>query len=156
MAVLLHRWGVFAARRRRAVPVAWLVLMAAVIAPGVRAAGEFTAETDLPGSQAQSALTETNRPFPSSEHQSSRIVFGTPEDTSFEDPAMAEAMGKSLTAAATVPEVTSVTDPTATGTVSSDGRTAVARVWFGAAEHEAVPEDGEHRDEDAAGRVVET
>ncbi|MFF5158522.1 MMPL family transporter [Streptomyces sp. NPDC000348] len=141
MAVPLHRWGMFAARRRRAVLAAWLVLMAAVIALGVRAAGEFTAETDIPGSQAQSALTEMNRHFPSSEHQSAQIVFETPEDTSFKYPAMAEAMGKSLTAAATVPGVTSVTDPTATGTVSPDGRTAVAQVRFGAAEHEAVPED---------------
>ncbi|MFC9219257.1 MMPL family transporter [Streptomyces hygroscopicus] len=140
MAVLLHRWGVFAARRRRAVLAVWLVLMAAVIALGVRAAGEFTAETDIPGSQAQSALTEMNRHFPSTEHQSAQIVFGTPEDTSFKDPAMAEAMDKSLTAAATVPGVTSVTDPTAAGTVSPDGRTAVAQVWFGAAEHEAIPE----------------
>ncbi|MFF0161900.1 MMPL family transporter [Streptomyces sp. NPDC005263] len=141
MAVLLYRWGVFAARRRRAVLAAWLVLMAAVIALGVRAAGEFTAETDIPGSQAQSALTEMNRHFPSSEHQSAQIVFETPEDATFKDPAMAEAMGRSLTAAATVPGVTSVTDPTASGTVSPDGRTAVAKVWFGAARHEAIEED---------------
>ncbi|MEU0133076.1 MMPL family transporter [Streptomyces sp. NPDC006296] len=119
---------------------AWLVLMAAVIALGVRTAGEFTAETDIPGSQAQSALTEMNRHFPSSGHQSAQIAFETPEDATYNAPAVAGAMGRSLTAAATVPGVTSVTDPTAVGTVSPDGRTAVAKLWFGAARHEAIEE----------------
>ncbi|GGQ35395.1 membrane protein [Streptomyces pseudogriseolus] len=140
MAVLLHRWGLFAARRRRAVLAAWLLVVAAVVALSVGLAGNFTSETEIPGSQAQSALTEMDCHFPSSENRSADIVFEAPEGASFKDPATAGAMKESLTAAATVPGVTSVTDPVESGTVSLDGRTAVAQVRFSAAEHEEVPE----------------
>ncbi|MFD7221855.1 MMPL family transporter [Streptomyces sp. NPDC059892] len=135
MASLLHRWGAFAARNCRAVPAAWLFLIAATAALGLTFSGTFESSSDIPGSTAQSALERMDRHFGASGRQSARIVFEAPAGTSLETPAKADALQRTLTAAATVPGVASVSDPARTGTVSEDGRTAVAQVEF------SVPKD---------------
>ncbi|MEV6425589.1 MMPL family transporter [Streptomyces sp. NPDC051662] len=140
MAVLLHRWGVFAVRRRRTVLALWLLVVAAIAALGVGFAGSFDSKSDIPGSAAQSALAKMDRHFGSSDHQSAEIVFEAPTGTSFKDPAKAAALKQSLTASATVPGVTSVSDPMRGQTVSPDGRTAVAQVEFSTAKDQDVPE----------------
>ncbi|MFF3656330.1 MMPL family transporter [Streptomyces olivochromogenes] len=140
MAVLLHRWGVFAVRRRRTVLAVWLLVVTAIAALGISFAGSFDSRSDIPGSAAQSALTKMDRHFGSSDHQSAEIVFEVPAGTSFKDPAKAIALKQSLTAAATVPGVTSVSDPTRSQTVSPDGKTAVAQVEFSTAKDQDVPQ----------------
>ncbi|KPI02523.1 MMPL domain protein [Actinobacteria bacterium OK006] len=140
MAVLLHRWGVFAVRRRRTVLALWLLVVAAIAALGIGFAGSFDSKSDIPGSAAQSALTRMDRHFGSSDHQSAEIVFEAPRGTSFKDPAKATALKQSLTAAATVPGVTSVSDPMRSQTVSPGGQTAVAEVQFSTAKDQDVPQ----------------
>lgn len=140
MAVLLHRWGVFAVRRRRTVLALWLLVVAAIAALGISFAGSFDSKSDIPGSAAESALTKMDRHFGSSDHQSAEIVFEAPTGTSFKDPAKVTALKQSLTAAATVPGVTSVSDPLRGQAVSPDGRTAVAQVQFSTAKDQDVPE----------------
>ncbi|TXS48536.1 MMPL family transporter [Streptomyces sp. uw30] len=142
MAVLLHRWGVFAVRRRRTVVTVWLFIVAVIAAVGVTFAGSFDSKSDIPGSAAQSALTKMDHHFGSSDHQSAEIVFEAPAGTSFKDPAKATALKESLTAAATVPGVTSVSDPMRSRTVSPDGKTALAQVEFSTAKDQDVPQAG--------------
>lgn len=132
--------GVFAVRRRRTVLALWLLVVAAIAALGIGFAGSFDSKSDIPGSAAQSALTRMDRHFGSSDHQSAEIVFEAPRGTSFKDPAKATALKQSLTAAATVPGVTSVSDPMRSQTVSPDGQTAVAEVQFSTAKDQDVPQ----------------
>ncbi|OKI45859.1 hypothetical protein A6A29_30255 [Streptomyces sp. TSRI0281] len=140
MAVLLHRWGAFAVRRCRAVLTVWLLAVVAIVALGVTFAGGFETKSDIPGSAAQSALEKMDHHFGASDRQSAQIAFEAPPGTSFKDPAKAAALKRSLTAAETVPGVSSVSDPMAGRTVTPDARTAVAQVEFTVAADEDVRE----------------
>ncbi|MFD4239357.1 MMPL family transporter [Streptomyces sp. NPDC058542] len=141
MAVLLHRWGVFAVRRCRTVLTVWLFVVAATAVLGITFAGSFDSRSDIPGSAAQSALEKMDHHFGASDRQSAEIVFEAPSGTSFEDPGNAAALKRTLSAAATVPGVTSVSDPMRSQTVTPDGKTAVARVEFSVAKDQDVAED---------------
>ncbi|MFB9465283.1 MMPL family transporter [Streptomyces cinereospinus] len=140
MAVLLHRWGVFAVRRCRTVLTVWLFVVAAIAVLGVTFAGSFDSQSDIPGSAAQSALEEMDHHFGASDRQSAEVVFEAPRGTSFEDPGNAAALRRTLSAAATVPGVTSVSDPVRSQTVTPDGTTAVARIEFSASADQDVAE----------------
>ncbi|MEV7680055.1 MMPL family transporter [Streptomyces sp. NPDC088341] len=141
MAVLLHRWGVFAVRRCRTVLTVWLLVVTAIAGLGVAFAGSFDSKSDIPGSAAQSALERMDHHFGSSDRQSAEIVFEAPEGSSFKDPGNAAALKRTLSAAATVPGVTSVGDPMRGRTVTPDARTAVAQVEFSVSKDEDVPAD---------------
>ncbi|WP_405983998.1 MMPL family transporter [Streptomyces sp. NBC_00872] len=141
MAVLLHRWGVFAVRRCRTVLTVWLLVVTAIAALGVAFAGSFDSRSDIPGSAAQSALERMDHHFGSSVRQSAEIVFEAPEGSSFKDLGNAAALKRTLSAAATVPGVTSVSDPMRGRTVTPDARTAVAQVEFSVSKDEDVPAD---------------
>jgi RND superfamily putative drug exporter len=138
MSVLLHRWGVFAVRRCRTVVAGWLLLVAVIATLGTSLSGSFDSASDIPGSAAQSALERMDNHFGSSDRQSAEVVFQAPAGTSFKDPALASAMDRTLAAAATVPGVTSVSDPVRGQTVSPDSTVAVAQVRFSAPQEQDV------------------
>ncbi|MFE4369722.1 MMPL family transporter [Streptomyces sp. NPDC056835] len=138
MAVLLHRWGVFAVRRYRTVLATWLLVVTVTAGAGIAFAGSFDAKSDIPGSAAQSALEKMDRHFGASDRKSAQIIFEAPEGTTFKDPANAAALTRTLTAAATVPGVLSVSDPIRGRTVTPDARTALARIEFSVAQDQDV------------------
>ncbi|QIQ06550.1 MMPL family transporter [Streptomyces liangshanensis] len=138
MATLLYRLGRSCFRRRRAVFAAWLALMAAVIAVSALfgGVGKLNEEFSIPGSESQKALDVMGRAFPSSAGTSAQLVFTAPEGRSVEEAPLKEAIDNTLAKAARAPQVAGVTGPEATGTVSPDGRVAVAQVGYRVAKND--------------------
>ncbi|MCU4745394.1 MMPL family transporter [Streptomyces sp. G-5] len=138
MASLLHRWALIAVGRRRRVVALWLLAVSVIAVLSVRFAGDFEAGSTIPGSAAERSLATMEEHFGASNQQTADIVFETPAGASFQDPDQAEALRGSLEAARSVPGVESVSDPARTGLVSPDGRTALVRVTFSAADDQEV------------------
>ncbi|WP_210569697.1 cell wall metabolism sensor histidine kinase WalK [Streptomyces sp. GESEQ-4] len=126
MATLLYRLGAWGARRWRRMLIGWLLALGAVVGLGFSFAGSFTDSSSIPGSPAQTALTKMERHFPEPDVQSAQVVFQAPAGRKVTEADLRtplEAMGR-------VPGVSEVSDPSESGTVSEDGRTAVAEVTF--------------------------
>ncbi|MEE1939785.1 MMPL family transporter [Streptomyces sp. TRM 70361] len=139
MATLLYRLGAFGARRWRTMLVTWLLALGAVIGLGFSFAGSFQDSGSIPGSPAQTALTKMDRHFPSPDTQSARIVFQAPPGQKVTDPGLRESLASTLAATSGIEGVREVSDPAEEGTVSDDGRTAVAEVGFTTKADEDVP-----------------
>ncbi|OUD05068.1 transporter [Streptomyces swartbergensis] len=119
--------------------VAWLLALGALIGLGFAFAGSFQDSSSIPGSPAQTALTKMDRHFPSPDVQSAQIVFQAPSGHKVTDPDLRKALASTLAATSDVSGVTEVGDPAEDGTVSRDGRTAVAEVSFTTKADEDVP-----------------
>ncbi|MFJ6699439.1 MMPL family transporter [Streptomyces sp. NPDC091272] len=119
--------------------VGWLVALCAVIGLGFSLAGSFQDSGSIPGSPAQTALTKMDRHFPSPQVQSAQIVFQSPSGQKATDPALRKALASTLAATGNVRGVTEVSDPIEDGTVSKDGRTAVAEISFTTKKDKDVP-----------------
>ncbi len=139
MATLLYRLGALGARRRRTMVIGWAVALAAVIGLGLLFSGSFQNSSSIPGSPAQTALTRMDRHWPDPDRESAQVVFQAPPGHRLSEPAYDGPLHSSLAAAAKVPGVASVGDPAADGTVSPDGRTAVAQVDFTTPKDDDVP-----------------
>ncbi|MFD5271583.1 MMPL family transporter [Streptomyces sp. NPDC058335] len=139
MATLLYRLGAFGARRWRTMLVAWLLALGAVIGLGFSFAGSFQDSGSIPGSPAQTALTKMDRHFPSPDVQSAQIVFQAPSGRKVTDADLQRSLASTLAATSDVSGVREVSDPAGDGTVSDDGRTAVAEVGFTTKADEDVP-----------------
>ncbi|ARQ68493.1 MMPL family transporter [Streptomyces marincola] len=130
MATLLHRIGRGAFRRCRLVLGLWLVALVAVVAGATAAGGSFDDEFTIPGSESQEALDALAADFPAAAGTSAQIVVQAPEGRSVTDPPYAAAIEETVAAAAEGPQVAAVLDPATAGTVSEDGRVALAQVQF--------------------------
>ncbi|WP_247695312.1 MMPL family transporter [Streptomyces sp. B93] len=139
MATLLYRLGEWGARRWRRMLIGWLLALGVVTGLGVSFAGSFTDSGSIPGSPAQTALTRMERHFPEPDVQSAQIVFRAPPGREVTEAALRGPLESSLEAMGRVPGVSEVSDPSESGTVSADGRTAVARVTFSTKEEDDVP-----------------
>ncbi|MFJ4840168.1 MMPL family transporter [Streptomyces sp. NPDC088746] len=139
MATLLYRLGAFGARRWRTMLVGWLVALGAVIGLGFSFAGSFEDSSSIPGSPAQTALTKMDRHFPSPDVQSADVVFQAPSGHRVTDADLKKPLAAALAAMGDVRGVTTVGDPVEEGTVSKDGRTAVAQVDFTTKKDDDVP-----------------
>ena len=141
MATLLYRLGAFGARRWRTMMVGWLVVLAAVIALGISIGGSLQNTNSIPGSPAQTALTQMDRqwPTPDQGRQSAQIVFQAPPGHKLTEAEFAGPLHASLAAAGKVADVTGVSDPAGDGMISPDGRTAVAEVVFSIKKDVDVP-----------------
>ncbi|MGW3679015.1 MMPL family transporter [Streptomyces prasinus] len=119
--------------------VAWLLTLGAVIGSGFSFAGSFQDSSSIPGSPAQTALTKMDRHFPSSDMQSAQIAFQAPSGRKVTDSDLQKSLASALAATSGVSGVSEVSDPAGDGTVSEDGRTAVAEVGFTTKADEDVP-----------------
>ncbi|MBT3153193.1 MMPL family transporter [Streptomyces sp. CHD11] len=119
--------------------IGWLLALGAVVGLGLSFAGSFTDSSSIPGSPAQTALTKMERHFPEPDAQSAQIVFQAPDGRKVTEPGLREPMEATLRATGQVPGVSEVADPAESGTVSEDGRTAVAQVTFTTKEADDVP-----------------
>ncbi|MBQ1092781.1 MMPL family transporter [Streptomyces sp. B93] len=119
--------------------IGWLLALGVVTGLGVSFAGSFTDSGSIPGSPAQTALTRMERHFPEPDVQSAQIVFRAPPGREVTEAALRGPLESSLEAMGRVPGVSEVSDPSESGTVSADGRTAVARVTFSTKEEDDVP-----------------
>ncbi|GGW95902.1 membrane protein [Streptomyces malachitofuscus] len=120
--------------------IGWLLALGALVGLGFSFAGSFTDSGSIPGSPAQTALTRMERHFPEPDVQSAQIVFQAPAGRKVTDADLRGPLEATLEATGRVPGVSEVSDPAGSGTVSEDGRTAVARVTFTTKEKDDVPE----------------
>ncbi|MFD0229509.1 MMPL family transporter [Streptomyces hirsutus] len=140
MATLLYRLGAFSARRWRTMLIGWLLTLAAVVGLGLTLAGSFADSGSIPGSPAQTALIKMDRHFPEPDQQSAQIVFQAPPGQKVTDAAPRTAVADALEAMGRIFGVSEVENPAESGTVSKDGRTAVAEVTFATKEADDVPD----------------
>jgi RND superfamily putative drug exporter len=120
--------------------IGWLLALGAVVGLGVSFAGSFTDSSSIPGSPAQTALTKMERHFPEPDVQSAQIVFQAPAGRKVTEADLRKSLEATLEATGRVSGVSEVSDPSESGTVSEDGRTAVAQVTFTTKEEDDVPE----------------
>ncbi|MFD7299582.1 MMPL family transporter [Streptomyces pharetrae] len=130
MATWLYRLGLGAHRRRRLVLAAWLAVLAAAVGTLIAVGGELDNEFTIPGSESQRAQDTMAEDFPAAAGTSAQIVFTAPEGSTITDPAAAQAVRRTLAAAQDAPQVAAVIPPDKAGTVTPDGRTALAQVNY--------------------------
>jgi RND superfamily putative drug exporter len=128
MAALLYRLGAWACLRRRVVLVAWLAVLvgAGVLAGAV--GGSYEDDFSIPGSRAQQTLDTVAERFPASAGASAQVVFVAAGGRGVGE--YRGVIEQGLAAAEEVPGVVGVVDPFTSGTVSADGRVALATVAF--------------------------
>jgi RND superfamily putative drug exporter len=129
MSLLLQRLGRLSFRRRRAVLATWLGLLIAVGVVAAVAGGTFSSKFTIPGTESQKAIDLLAQKLPASTGATGRIVFAAPPQHSLSAGERAE-IHAALTELAHDSAVASVTNPFATGAVSSSGRIAYADIRF--------------------------
>ncbi|MEV3860176.1 MMPL family transporter [Streptomyces sp. NPDC050095] len=130
MATWLYRIGRGAYRRRRFVLAAWLAVLAAAVCCLAVLGGKLDNEFTIPGSESQRALDTMAKDFPAAAGTSAQIVFTAPKGATVKDPEAAAALSRTLIDARDVPGVAAVIPPDKAGTVTPDGRTALAQINF--------------------------
>ncbi|MGW4107376.1 MMPL family transporter [Streptomyces sp. NPDC004976] len=139
MATFLYRLGALGARRWRTMLIGWILALGAVVGLGLSFAGSFSDSGSIPGSPAQTALTKMEGHFPEPDAQSAQIVFQAPPGRKVTEADLNKPLEATLEAMAGVPGVSEVSDPSQSGTVSDDERTAVAQVTFTTKAEDDVP-----------------
>jgi RND superfamily putative drug exporter len=128
-ASLFQRWGAFVARRKWPVAAAGVVTLAAVIAVSTLFGGTYATKFSLPGAESAKAATLLTDHFPAQSGKSARIVFHS--DSAITDPQTQQRIAGILDQAAKLPDVVSVSSPSAqSGSISADGHTAFATVSY--------------------------
>ncbi|MBX9395334.1 MMPL family transporter [Streptomyces sp. TRM72054] len=130
MATWLYRLGLGAYRRRRLVLAAWLAVLAGAVCALVVVGGKLDNEFTIPGSESQRAQDTMAEDFPAAAGTSAQLVFTAPEGRKVSDPQAAQGIQRTLAAAQDAPQVAAVIPPDRAGTVTPDGRTALAQVNY--------------------------
>ncbi|SPF03766.1 MMPL family transporter [Streptomyces sp. MA5143a] len=132
MATFLYELGRLAFRRRHFVALIWVALLTLA---GVGAASAPTAGSSsfsVPGTEAQKAFDLLDQRFPgmNADGATARVVFKAPAGEKMADAANKAAVERTVRELDTGSEVTSVTDPFKSGSVSKDGTIAYAQVRY--------------------------
>ena len=131
MATALHKLGRMAFRRRKAVLVAWLVVLVGMFAAASTLSGSTTDSATMPGTESQEAVDLLEERLPEANGADGRIVFAAPEGEPLMAGERATAVADAVAGAAKAPGVLAVDEPL----MSEDGRVALAQVtWAKAAE----------------------
>ena len=128
MTALLYRLGAWTYRRRRTVLVAWLAVLVGVGALAATAGGAYEDDFSIPGSHAQRVLDTVAERFPDAAGAAAQVVFVAPEGHEVGE--YRAVIARTVAAAGAGPQVAGVADPFTAGTVSADGRVALAYVNF--------------------------
>jgi RND superfamily putative drug exporter len=136
MATYLYRLGAWAFERRRAVAALWTLALAGVIAAAVAFGGSTNDKFSVPGTESQEAQELLEARYPAASGTSARIVFSAPEGEKLTDPANKALVEETMARAAGAQDVAAVTDPFATGTLTSDGRIGYGDVIYPVQAHE--------------------
>ncbi|MCA1219711.1 MMPL family transporter [Streptomyces sp. 8L] len=133
MASLLYRLGRFSFRRRRLLLSIWLAALAVVVAGFGVAGSALDEQFSIPGSQSQQALDRLKAVEPAAGGVSGQIVFTAPPGHRITEQPYANGMAAALRDASHAPQVGAVIPPQKAGTVTRDGRTALAQVQYSVA-----------------------
>ncbi len=132
MALFLYRLGRMTFRHRRLVLGLWVLILVGASLAAATLKGPTSTSFSIPGTEAQQAIDTLQARFPAADATgaSARVVFAAPEGGSLADPANAAKVADVLTSLRAAPKVAFVSDPFTTGTVSPDGRVALAQVTY--------------------------
>nr|WP_222108696.1 MMPL family transporter [Streptomyces cupreus] len=109
---------------------AWLAVLTGAVCALLVVGGKLDNEFTIPGSESQTAQDTMAEDFPAAAGTSAQIVFTAPEDAKVTDPRAAQGIQRTLAAAQDAPQVAVVIPPDKAGTVTPDGRTALAQVNY--------------------------
>ncbi len=143
MATFLYRLGRSAYRHKKAVLLAWVLLLAVLGGLAAGFAKGTTTTLTIPGVESIKAGDLLQERFPASGAggAAARIVFAAPAGATVTDPAAKAAIEKTVTEAARGPHVAAVTDPFRTKAVSQDDRIAYATVTYTVTADSVTPSD---------------
>ena len=130
MATLLYRLGAFAVRRRWAVLIVWIVLLAGIGGAAIAFKGVMTDSFAIPGTQAQKALDQLNAKIPAAGGASGRIVFAAPAGHTLAEPGYQQAIKDVLAGTNGLPRVELVIPPVVGRSISPAGNVGFAQVQF--------------------------
>ncbi|MGH3242132.1 MAG: MMPL family transporter, partial [Spirillospora sp.] len=152
MAVFLSRVGRFCFRRRRLIVLVWAGLLVVAVS-GAAALSEPAPDTfTVPGTESQRAndLLKNRFPQAATDSATARVVFAAPAGRSLSEPANRASVEQAVARIKAAPKVADVAAPYAQGTVSDDGRIALAEVAYRVPEHELTGADRDALREAAA------
>ncbi|AXK34001.1 MMPL family transporter [Streptomyces armeniacus] len=154
MATFLYRLGRWAFRRRRAVALLWVAVLAAVTLGAMNASEAPDDSAKMPGIESQKAFDLINERFPGSEAEgaSARIVFIAEDGRKVTSAENRAAVDRLVADVADGPQVADVVSPFDGQGVSKDGSTAYASVTYDVKEDD-VSEAGKKELEGAVERV---
>ncbi|GLZ01918.1 MMPL family transporter [Actinoplanes sp. NBRC 103695] len=130
MATLLYRLGRASFRRRKAVGVLWLVLLAAVGTAALTLRGETGNNFTMPGTESQRAIDALQHEFPEASGATGVIVVSAPAGRTLQDPTVANQVVGLVKEAGALPGVLAAVDPYQAKAFSPDMRTALINVQF--------------------------
>jgi RND superfamily putative drug exporter len=132
MATFLHRVGQWSFRRRRAVLLIWLAVVAAVSIGAVSASEAPKDSASMPGIESQEAFDLVGERFPgaAADGAQARVVFVAEPGQTVTSDANRAAIDQLVTTAAKGPQVAEATSPFEADAVSKDGSTAYATVTY--------------------------
>ena len=136
MATHLYRLGAWAFKRRRTVAALWALVLAGVIASAVAFGGTTNDKFTVPGTESQEAQELLEQRYPAASGTYARIVFEAPAGESLTDAENKAAVEQTLAGAAKAPDVSGVTNPYETKTITEDGRIGYADVIYPVQAHE--------------------
>ena len=142
MARLLYRLGTFAHRRRWAVVLTWLVILALGIVGALTLAGKTSNTFAIPGQESTIALDKIKTEFGAGDgNASARVVVAAPAGQTLTGPENAAAVGGLVTELGGLPGVVAASnplDPQAPG-VNADQSTGYSTVTYGVAQGDITP-----------------
>jgi uncharacterized membrane protein YdfJ with MMPL/SSD domain len=130
MAKYLHRLGGWAFEHRRAVLVAWLVVLVGVGFSAATFKGQTSNKFEVPGTESQRAQDVLHKKFPGAGGASARVVFATRHGASLNDAANKAAVMESVARLKKADDVSGVIDPYSVHAVTKDGRIGYADVIY--------------------------
>jgi RND superfamily putative drug exporter len=141
MAVLLHRLGMAAHRRRLAVVLLWLVVLIGSGVGALTLSGTTSSSFAIPGQESSTALEKIKAQFGAG-GASARVVVQAPQGQTLTTPENAQAIGKLVVELGALPGVTSASNPLdpAAPTINAAQDTAFSTVTFDAAVGEVTAE----------------
>ncbi|HZA71810.1 MAG TPA: MMPL family transporter [Propionibacteriaceae bacterium] len=129
----LYGLGRWAFRRRAALLVTWLTVLAVLGGLAAVGGGEFDESFDLPGTESQVALDSLGRTFPQAGGTTAQVVVVVPEGESVRDAearATIEQAAEDYEAIDQIDDAVSPFDEFARGVISDDNRAAIITLRF--------------------------
>jgi RND superfamily putative drug exporter len=133
MASFLYRLGRLAFRRRWAVTILWLAVLAASLTGAATLSGSTSDAFRIPGTPSQQAIDLLQERFPqaSADGATARVVFAAPDGRKLSEPAYRAAITAAVAELKGAPQVVSVTDPLTSGAVNQAGNVGFAQATYG-------------------------
>jgi uncharacterized membrane protein YdfJ with MMPL/SSD domain len=130
MATRLHRLGGWAFEHRWRVVAIWATVLIAVVASAMAFGGKTNDKFSVPGTESQEAQELLEQKYPAASGTYARLVFAAPEGEKLTDAENKAAVEASLAKATEAKDVSAVTNPYESKSITEDGRVGFADVIY--------------------------